>query len=256
MILYFSGIGNSRYAAKQIGEKISEELFFIPDLDALKLKFTGRSLGFVFPVYAWGVPEIVLSFIEKIPESVIENIKNENVPVWMVCTCGDETGRTPEMLQKALEKRGLNLKGAWSVIMPNTYVLLPGFDVDSKELEESKLKNAVTRIGEIGEKISRGKWEWSLTRGSLPGLRTKLGYPLFKWMGISTDKWHHTSACIRCGKCAKACPVKNIAMENDGPAWGNNCLSCLACYHICPVHAVEYGSATKKKGQYYLPADL
>jgi hypothetical protein len=24
----------------------------------------------------------------------------------------------------------------------------------------------------------------------------------------------------------------------------------LACYHVCPVHAVEYGKMTGKKGQY------
>ena len=36
----------------------------------------------------------------------------------------------------------------------------------------------------------------------------------------------------------------------DKPQWGNNCTQCLGCYHICPLHAVQYGKATRAKGQY------
>lgn len=43
--------------------------------------------------------------------------------------------------------------------------------------------------------------------------------------------------------------MNNIKVT-DRPVWGDNCTQCLACYHICPVHAVEYGKVTAKKGQY------
>ena len=35
--------------------------------------------------------------------------------------------------------------------------------------------------------------------------------------------------------------------------WGMDCTSCLACYHVCPQHAVQYGKRTKDKGQYFNP---
>ena len=57
------------------------------------------------------------------------------------------------------------------------------------------------------------------------------------------------AACIDCGLCEKVCPVGNITVT-DRPVWGGNCTQCLACYHVCPVHAVEYGKMTGKKGQY------
>ena len=39
----------------------------------------------------------------------------------------------------ALSHKGWKCHAGFSVTMPNNYVLLPGFDVDKKELEEKKL---------------------------------------------------------------------------------------------------------------------
>ena len=39
--------------------------------------------------------------------------------------------------------------------MPNNYVLLPGFDVDNKELEEKKLADAVSTVSKINASISK-----------------------------------------------------------------------------------------------------
>ncbi|MCF0202585.1 MAG: hypothetical protein HUK08_04395, partial [Bacteroidaceae bacterium] len=56
-------------------------------------------------------------------------------------------------------------------------------------------------------------------------------------------------------KCQKACPVDNIAMDRqtNTPQWLHNrrCLTCFACYHTCPNHAISFnGRITKNKGQY------
>jgi len=42
-------------------------------------------------------------------------------------------------------------------------------------------------------------------------------------------------------------------MMGRKPVWGMDCTSCLACYHVCPQHAVQYGKRTKDKGQYFNP---
>ena len=69
MIFYFSGTGNSAWVARQLAEGQNEELLSIAmEIDrnkAYKLK-AGEKVGFVFPVYAWGPPKIVLRFIHQL----------------------------------------------------------------------------------------------------------------------------------------------------------------------------------------------
>lgn len=251
MILYFSGTGNSRFVANRLAGMIGAEAIEILKADFSK-PFSGKSLGFVFPVYSWGIAPMLLDIIKnKIPQEWFESADR----VWCALTCGDETGLAHRMLMKAIRKRGVEVESVWSVEMPNTYVLLPGFDVDPKNTEKLKLR--ISRLytdviydgledSEKGVFVNVGKFAW---------FKTKLIYPLFKRWGISTKKWHSTAACIGCGKCAGACPLGNVDMKDGAPRWGKNCCSCLACYHVCPRHAVAYGKITAKKGQYYLPAD-
>lgn len=253
MIYYFSGTGNSRYAARRLSSETGEAACFIPSEDAGKQTLgDSKSIGFVFPVYAWGVPPTVMDFISNLPDSFIQEVNDREIPVWCVAVCGDETGMAVEMLRKGLGKRGLNLTGAWSLIMPNVYVLLPGFGVDKKEVEDRKLRESIGRLADIAKKINSGEWEEDVHLGPWPRLKTGAVYPLFKRWGVNTKKWHSTDGCIGCGKCAASCPVGNIEMKNGRPVWGDRCTSCCACYHCCPTHSANYGKITLKQGQFRL----
>lgn len=142
MIFYFSGTGNSRWIAYRLAEELREELVFIPD--ALRLSGgspeadpgmvehssgsmlpefipkPGEHIGFVFPVYSWGPPAIVLEFIRKLTLSSCTDRYT-----FFVCSCGDETGLTPDRMHQALNRKGWKCHAGFSVCMPNNYILFP-----------------------------------------------------------------------------------------------------------------------------------
>lgn len=251
MILLFSGTGNTRYAAEMLSRITGDEIIQINKVAPENIKLSGQRIVLMFPIYAWGPAPIMVDYFRRLPQSLIEEVSTRSIPLSIVCTCGDEAGKGVEVMQSEIEKRGLKPAGAWTVIMPNVYVLLPGFDVDSRDVSERKLDSAVGRVRQIGELMLAGDYTFDVMHGPHPALKTSLVYPLFRKWGVNYRRWHWTKECIGCGKCAAVCPVGNIAMKGGHPDWGENCLSCLACYHICPTHAVAYGKITEHKGQFY-----
>lgn len=254
MIFYYTGTGNSAYVARELSRMTSDRNspVFIPDViknDRLEID-RSKSIGFVFPIYSWGVPPIVISFLHRLPADLFDDKY-----IWAVCTCGDEAG----VAMRRFNKEIYNICGRradllMSVIMPNNYVLLPGFNIDTDIVKESKLEEAALRIRKIAAFISEQSTHiYDVQEGSFAALRTALVYPLFKKWGINPRKWHANGNCVNCGKCVDICPNTNITSEDGKPVWGNNCLSCCACFHVCPFKAINYGKATQNKGQYLFP---
>lgn len=253
MIIFFSGTGNSHFVAERLAEILADnailelkgEMLFDPL--HCKISTSGKQIIWVFPTYSWGVPPVIVRFIR---EATIDGA--ETLPHFMVTTCGDDIGETASQWRKLIRHRKWTAATAYSVIMPNTYVLMKGFDVDSTELSRQKLDNAPASIKEIAEDIKSGGTHDILVKGTWPKLKSAIIYPYFKRFCMSPKPFKSNGRCIGCGKCAASCPMENITMENGQPVWHGRCALCLRCYHICPGDAVEYGNATKDKGQYFL----
>lgn len=254
MIFYFTGTGNSLSVARTLGEMLGEPLLSIgEELKTSKKEFvypvhTDEKILFVYPVHSWGPAVPVIRFIDRL---TLTGYKDQ--PIYSVCTCGDECGYTDKMLQTALAKKGFVMAAAYSVIMPNNYILLPGFNVDSKEIEQRKLTEAPARIRQIAKSIKDRQNVNLYTIGSLPWLKSKLIYPLFSTFAIGSNSFRVTDACISCGLCERVCPTGTICLTEGKPRWKNTCVQCVACIHRCPVRAIEYGKTTVKKGRYRHP---
>jgi ferredoxin len=251
MIFYFSGTGNSLHVAKGVSSAQKENLASIADEFAkpgTKIEYTfvkGELLGFVFPVYAWGPPKIVLAFIKKM------EIKGEIPYTFSISTCGGNEGNTTRLIQKALSKKRLKLDSAFTLRMPGNYVI--GVDVKSQDEEGELLKAAEGKMIEINDALSaRNTSGYHLIRGKAPAIRTALGNPIFNALALSTRKFYATDSCNRCKLCEKICPVHTITVT-DKPSWGKACTQCLACINRCPTHAIQYGKNTIDRGRYVHP---
>lgn len=263
MIFYFSGTGNTRWAAQKVAAatadrlvNIAEEMLAAETDQASDPQFTytlaqDERIGFFFPVHGWRPPRLVLDFLDRL------NLTNaDSHYAYVVCTAGDNVGEAVSILEKRLQTMGIKIDSAISLIMPESYVGLPFMDVDTPAKEQCKkmeADNKLTRfIADIMECRSGVR---DITIGHWPRINSRLIGSVFV-KKLVTDRPFHVVAdrCLHCGKCASVCPVANIHFEKGGePSWLHNgkCLSCFACYHHCPTHAIEYGGRTKKKGQYY-----
>lgn len=202
-------------------------------------------LGFIFPVYAWGPPKIVLDFISRL------KITGVKPYIFSLCTCGDEEGYTTRAMQKALAKKDLSLDSAFTVVMPNNYII--GFDVDKKEVESKKLQKAKQRLELINSILSkRQEGIFDIIPGSQPGIKSNIVNLLFNNFARSTKSFYATDECTSCGICEKICPLHTIKVK-EKPVWGKSCTQCLACIHRCPDHAIQYGKKTINKGRYVHP---
>ena len=271
MIFYFSGTGNSKWAAKTLALETGDTLVSIPEVIKSDCSFTiekDEHVGFIFPIHGWRVPNIVKEFLTKL---TIKTLGEDTSHVKHYCFClvtaGDSIGKAMERFQQQLKSvtvnDALSLKAVCSLIMPESYVGLPGMDVDTKEKELEKKELASKQLKEFSNilkqhphKDSNQIWGWNqLIRGPIPSFFSGPVGGFFERFLI-TDKPFHVDSrrCVKCGICANVCPVSDIKGGlGFEPEWLHNgkCLTCFSCYHHCPHHAIEFGKRTQKKGQYF-----
>ena len=285
MIFYFSGTGNTKWAASKLAAATHEDLISIAPYmraddsshnlaEPFILKENER-LGFVFPVHGWRVPKLVREFICKMKiqrapsDASAENkakaddsLKNRPF-TYCVCTAGDSIGLTIENLNEvisqnpSLQALGITeVSSSYSLIMPESYIGLPFMDVDPKEREIRKKENAAQELAIVCEEIFDRKEGISrLVKGPIPWFFTKVVGGFFENVLITDKRFHvEKDRCVKCGICANVCPVGDIkGGHGEYPVWlhHKDCLTCFTCYHHCPHHAIEFGNQTQKKGQYY-----
>lgn len=264
MIITFSGSGNSLLVARGLQTRLfpegdpaanlvilEGETLLHPERQLLRADEKEQVI-WVFPIYCWGVPPIVLRFIDKVRFKGAETAIHQ-----MVCTCGDDMGRADDQWRQHIGRRGWTPRAVYSVIMPNTYVCMKGFDVDPAELRDSKLAAVPARLDDIVASIRRGFGGDDLTRGSMAWLKTNIEGIWFRAFKMSPLPFSaDPEKCTSCGLCSRNCPLENITMKDGHPQWGPLCAMCLRCYHRCPVHAISYGHTTDNKGQYRAPSTL
>ncbi len=255
MLYYFSGTGNSKFVAQKLSKLLNEQLAEAGEVlqhEAFDCTLRhGERLGFVFPTYSWGPAPVILNLLAKL------NLHkaNPNTYCFMVTTCGDDVGLSANIFKKALTDKGIDLKAAFSVQMPNNYINLPGFDVDSDAVRMRKLSEAPARIEFIARHIARHETIIDVVPGKFAWFKSRIIRPLFLHVAVNDKKFVvKSNLCTHCGACIKNCPLHNISFNHaQEPSWHGNCTMCLSCLHRCPTHAIQYGNATQHKGRYRFP---
>lgn len=249
MILYYSGTGNSRFAAKILAGQTGEEPVCINDimreriLDPCAAKYklsSEKPFVIVSPTYCWQLPRVVKSFME---DSRFEGSRD----VYFFLTCGSETGAAYEYAKDFANSLELNFMGLGSVKMPENYITM--FKAPDYDDAQGIIRAAVSQIESAGRIINALK-PLKDNNAANPNLSkiNNIFYKLF----VNDKKFYATNDCIGCGQCAEICPLANISIKDGEPVWHGNCTQCMACIASCPKNAIEYGRKAKGKRRYYL----
>ncbi len=243
MIFYFTGTGNSLYAAKALAND-GEEVISVVDA-ARKKAFHyvlkgNEALGFVFPVYFYTVSDPVLEFVQ--------NLTAENAGfVYAVIPCGASIGSAGAVLKSELAKRGLALQRVDALVVPDGALIY--YDIDTPDKLQKQLEHAAEELSVIKKAVD-GRQGNRIAGSAAVGRAMLAAYHA----GMSTKAFRVEDTCIHCGKCAEICPSEAISMKDGKPVWTKSrCWKCCGCINRCPVSAIQYGSKTAARGRYVNP---
>lgn len=248
MIIYFSGTGNSRYAASLLAHRLGDELVdaSIPIKAGEKAEYTSdRPWVFVSPTYAWQMARPLEAYIRN-------GMFRGSRKVYFVMTCGNDIGNPERVLEELCRMKGLSFQGVLEVVMPENYVAM--FSVPTPE-EAAPIIQAAHPVLEKGaELIAKEEPFPQRTTGFGDRVKSGINYWFYEFF-VKSKHFYSTADCNGCGLCEKVCPLNNIVM-NEGekyPLWGEDCTHCMACICRCPTKAIEYGRKTKNKPRYLCP---
>lgn len=233
--IYFSGTGNSKYAAERFCSEYDKEAkaFSIEDENVIRAVKGEELLVFAYPVQYSTVPKILRDFI-------IDNKELwANKKVFVIATMGLFSGDGAGVLGRLLHKYGAEILGGLHLKMPDSI----GDEKILKrplELNRRLVKEAEQKIRKAAELLKSGKPTregigilWRMA--GFFGQRLYFGHKTKKYsdkLRIDEDK------CIGCGKCEKLCPMNNIEVVGKKVVQKNRCTMCYRCINHCPRQAM------------------
>ena len=232
--MYFSPTGTTEKIVTCIADSLSEEQakrydFTLPAVRGKKASFGADDIVvFGVPVYAGRVPNVLLKYL-----NTVEGGGAKAVPVVLYGNRNYDDALIE--LCHILEEDGFDTIAAGAFVGEHSFSRkLAAGRPDEKDIEFAKdfaSKIDITKTGPVkvkGEDPIRGYYQ----------PQDRHGNPI----NILKVKPKTSDACVKCGLCARVCPMGSISPE-DVTQFTGICIKCGACVKKCPVGAKYYDDA-------------
>jgi ferredoxin len=237
VIYYFSGTGNTKWAADKFKEKFKDNNI---DIDLVSIENTqGKDINeydlliFGTPVYADVAPKIFKDFIKGLPSA------NREINCLLYCTLRAKKAGALDIIRIILESKGYKVCVQDAIQMPNNYFFRFGKEPSESSIKEltEKAENKIENLVNI---FIKGKRSIKSVFPVRIGISKILGQQFLKLLPRMSNNLTSTSDCIKCGMCLRNCPKGNITFEEGHAIFHSNCMMCVRCIHICPRNGIRF----------------
>lgn len=218
-LAYFSPTGTTLKIARSIAQGIGAPIDEIDLSVPPKALFVqdGDILLAAMPVYGGRVPAVALERLSQ--------IKSTQQPAVAVVVYGNRAYDDALLeLKESLETNGFCPVAAGAFIAEHSIVR----SIAAGRPDEADLRAAETFGANVERKLRQDS---SFAPVTVPG-----NHPYREYKGLA----FHPKAgknCIRCGQCAKLCPVGAIPAEAPDDTNISKCITCMRCVSVCPRNA-------------------
>lgn len=233
--LYFSGTGNSKWAAQRLLQEcgFAGESCAIEEEQAAEMLAAHEEVLFAYPVQYSALPKLVSDFVQT--HAALWQGKRVFVIATMALFSGDGAG----VLARELKKHGAIITGGLHLQMPDSIA-------DEKVLKRTPERNR-RLVQAAGQKLARAAG--AIRKGRYPrqglGMLSRVAGFLTQrlWFGYKTGTYSDQlkidpAACVGCGMCAKLCPTGNLSMAGQTARSADRCTLCYRCVNRCPKQAI------------------
>lgn len=251
IIYVFSGTGNTKKAC-DIYKSEFEKNGVETTLYTVKKGFENLPdpnnfdyVGFAYPIHGFNAPYIMFDLAKALPKA------NGTKQYFVVKTSGEPlkiNNVSSIKFNDIMKRKGYVPFSEYHYVMPYNMIFRHTDEMAARmkntleQLASVEAREVICGVEHKLSKVPFGRFVAWVVRIEQPAM--KVNGRFFKVDG---------NKCIKCGACAKNCPVGNIKMDGNGKfSFGGDCVMCTRCSFNCPTNAFDIGmlNGWKVNGRY------